>query len=202
MEHITEKPKNIKKDFNPKDAIFVFSSFTFVCVTVIFALMVYDVFTIQNFLSFDKPLAMVMNVFIASIALLLFGIILTLYIPSKYIDNTNKSYKDFSLLSIFTFMFLGALFEEILFRGIIQNLLHVFIDNQWFAIMTTTLLFIGIHIQYFKKPVMLINITVPSLTFGWIFFETNNILVPLFVHFLMNIGITLLFKYNLISIKR
>ncbi|MCU4788231.1 CPBP family glutamic-type intramembrane protease [Bacillus cereus] len=63
-------------------------------------------------------------------------------------------------------------------------------------------MFIGIHIQYFKKPIMLINIIVPSLTFGWIYFETNNIIVPFLVHFLMNLGITLLFKYNLISIKR
>ncbi|WP_369436145.1 CPBP family glutamic-type intramembrane protease [Lysinibacillus fusiformis] len=48
---------------------------------------------------------------------------------------------------------------------------------------------------------MLINISVPSLTFGWIYFETNNILVPIVVHFLMNLGITLLFKYNILSGK-
>jgi len=202
MEHIKVKPNNTKKDFSPKDAVLVFSSYTFVCVAVIFALMVYDVLTIQNFLSFDKPLAMVISVVISSIGLLLFGVLLTLYLPSKYIDDTNKSYQNYSLLGIFAFMFLGALFEEILFRGIIQNLLYVFIENQWIAIIITTLLFIGIHIQYFKKPIMLINITVPSLTFGWIYFETNNIFVPFLVHFLLNLGITLLFKYNLISVKR
>ncbi|MCU5556695.1 CPBP family intramembrane metalloprotease [Bacillus cereus] len=202
MEYIKDKTQNTKKDFSPKDAALVFSSFIFVCVAVVFALIVYDVFTIQNLLSFDKPLAMTISVVTASIGLLLFGVILTLYIPSKYIDDTNKGYQNYSLLGIFAFMFTGALFEEILFRGIIQNLIYIFIENQWIAIITTTLLFIGIHIQYFKKPIMLINIIVPSLTFGWIYFETNNIIVPFLVHFLMNLGITLLFKYNLISIKR
>ena len=202
MEYIKDKPKNTKKDFSLKDAVFVFSSFTFVCVAVVFALIVYDVLTIQKFLSFDKPLAMAIYVVAASIGLLLFGVFLTLCIPSKYIDDTNKEYQNYSLLVIISLMFLGALFEELLFRGIIQNLIYVFIENHWIAIIITTLLFIGIHIQYFKKPIMLINIIVPSLTLGWIYFETNNIFVPFIVHFLMNFGITLLFKYNLISVKR
>jgi len=99
-------------------------------------------------------------------------------------------------------MLLGALFEELLFRGIIQNLLFIFIENQWIAIIATTLFFLGFHTQYFKKPIMLINISIPSFTFGWLYFETNNILVPFVVHFLMNLGITLLFKYNLIRVKK
>ncbi|MGE7673021.1 CPBP family intramembrane glutamic endopeptidase [Lysinibacillus sp. NPDC094403] len=201
MEYIKDKQKKTKKDFRPKDAVFVFSSFTFVCVATIFALIVYDVFTIQNFLSFEKPLSMIMSVVLASFGLLLFGIILTFFIPSKYIDETNKSYQDYSLSGIVAFMFIGALFEEILFRGIIQNLLFVFLEHKWTAIIITTLLFLGMHAQYFKKPIMLINIAVPSLIFGWIYFETSNILVPFLVHFLMNLGMTLLFKYNLIKVK-
>lgn len=197
-----DKTKKTKKDFNPKDAVFVFSSFTFICVAIIFILIVYDVLTIHNFLSFEKPIRMIMHICSASFALLLFGVIVTLYIPSKYIDDTNKIYQNYSLLPIFVFMLLGALFEELLFRGIIQNLLFIFIENQWIAIIATTLFFLGFHIQYFKKPIMLINISIPSFTFGWLYFETNNILVPFVVHFLMNLGITLLFKYNLIRVKK
>ncbi|UUH71027.1 CPBP family intramembrane glutamic endopeptidase [Bacillus subtilis] len=99
-------------------------------------------------------------------------------------------------------MFLGALFEELLFRGIIQTLLFIFTENQWIAILITTVCFLALHTQYFKKPIMLINISVPSLTFGWIYFETNNIVVPFIVHFLMNFIITLLFKYHVLSMKR
>ncbi|WP_338539750.1 CPBP family intramembrane glutamic endopeptidase [Paenibacillus tundrae] len=138
----------------------------------------------------------------STIGLLLFGVILSLYIPAKYIDDTNKSYPDSSIPTLLLFMFVGALFEEMLFRGIVQNVLYLFIESNWIAILTTTLLFIGFHIQYFKKPIMLINITIPSLVFGWIYTETNNLAVPVLVHFLMNVGITLLFKYNIIRLER
>jgi len=80
MEHIKEKTK---KDFSPKDAVFVCSSFTFICVAVIFALIVYDVFTIHNFLSFDQPFKMVLSIALCSFGLLLFGVILTMYIPIR-----------------------------------------------------------------------------------------------------------------------
>lgn len=202
MEHVKEKPKKAKKDFSPKDAVFVFSSFTFICVAVIFVLIVYDVFTIHKFLSFDQPFKMVLSIALCSFGLLLFGIILTMYVPSNYTDDTNKGYQNYSLLTISSFMFIAALFEEMLFRGIIQNSLLLFIDQKWIVIIITTLLFLGMHTQYFKKPIMLINIAVPSLIFGWIYFETNNILAPFLVHFLMNLGMTLLFKYNLIRMKR
>jgi len=202
MEHIKDQPKKTKKDFSSKDAVFVFSSFTFICAAVIFVLIVYDVFTIHNFLSFDQAFKMVLSIALSSFGLLLFGVILTLYIPSNYMDDTNKSYQNYSLLAISSFMFIAALFEEMLFRGIIQNLFLVFLEHQWTAIIITTLLFLGFHIQYFKKPIMLLNIAIPSLIFGWIYFETNNIIVPFLAHFLMNIGMTLLFKYNLISMKR
>ncbi|MGE7689959.1 CPBP family intramembrane glutamic endopeptidase [Lysinibacillus sp. NPDC097214] len=202
MEHIKDQPKKTKKDFSSKDAVFVFSSFTFICVAVIFALIVYDVFTIHKFLSFDQPFRIVLSIVLSSFGLLLFGVILTMYIPSNYMDETNKSYQNYSLLAISSFMFIAALFEELLFRGIIQNLLLVFIEHKWAAIIITTLLFLGFHIQYFKKPIMLLNIAIPSLIFGWIYFETNNIIVPFLAHFLMNLGMTLLFKYNLISLKK
>ena len=91
------------------------------------------------------------------------GVILTLCIPSKYIDDTNKGFGNFPSLAIISFLFMGALFEELLFRGIIQNFLYLYLENQWVAIIIATLLFVSFHIRYFKKPIMLINITVPGL---------------------------------------
>ncbi|MEY8745988.1 CPBP family intramembrane glutamic endopeptidase [Paenibacillus tundrae] len=202
MEPHKEKPTNTTKDFSTRDAGLVFLSFSFICAAIIFALVINDVITLQHFLSLDSPLEMIGIIVFSTIGLLLFGVILSSYIPAKYIDDTNKSYPDSSILTLLLFMFVGALFEEMLFRGIVQNVLYVFIDSKWIAILTTTLLFIGFHIQYFKKPIMLINITIPSFVFGWIYTETNNIAVPVLVHFLMNVGITLLFKYNIIRLKR
>lgn len=201
MQSLKDQSIHTKKEFSPKDAITVFGSFTFICMAVIFIFVVYDLFTIQHFLSFSQPISMAVSVVSASFALILFGVILTLYTPSNYIDETNMSYQNYSVLHIFGFMFFGALFEELLFRGIIQNLIFLFVDSWWTAIIITTLLFLCFHVQYFKKPLMLLNITIPSLIFGWIYFKTNNILAPFAVHFLMNFAITLLFKYNLIKVK-
>lgn len=193
--------KSTKKEFKTKDASTVFSSFVLMCAAVIFVLVFSDVFPMKRFLSFNNFSLMIMEVAAASSGLVLFGIVLAVFIPSRYIDETNKSYQNGSLLGIIVFMFLAALFEELLFRGIIQNVLSIFIEHQWTAIVITTVLFLALHTQYFKKPLMLLNISIPSLVFGWIYVETNNIFAPLFVHFIMNVVMTLLFKYKLLSIK-
>lgn len=194
--------KIIKKEVNPKDAILVFSSFSFICLAIIFMLIVYEVVNIEQYLTFNHPAQLLMYVIIASFTLVLYGVILTYVVPSKDIDDTNKSYQMYSLQEIFAFMLLGALFEELLFRGIIQNVLYIWLDHQWMAMLITTCLFLAIHVQYFKKPIMLLNISIPSLTFSWLYFNTYNILVPIIVHFLMNLGITLLFKYNVLNVKK
>lgn len=202
MDHLKGRSESTTRDFKIKDTIFAFFSLTFVCFTIILALVIYDVLPIQNLLSFDNFTVSILITAISSVALLVFGVVLTLYIPSKYIDDTNKTYQDDSLSTIFIFMFVVALFEETLFRGIIQNLFLVFTDNLWVAILSTTFLFLGFHINYFKKPIMLLNICIPSLVFGWVYVKTNNLLVPVFVHFIMNFGMTIFFKYNLIRFKK
>lgn len=202
MDYAKDKTKNIKHDFKLKNAIFPFSSLTLICFTVIYALVVYDVLAIPNLLSFDNPKESLIISGVASVGLLLFGVILTLTIPEDYIDDTNKTYQNERFPDVFIFMFVAVLFEETLFRGIIQNLLLIFTGHQWVAILLTALLFIAFHFHYFKKPIMLLNICIPSLVFSWIYFKTNNILVPIFVHFVLNFGITILFKYKLISFKR
>ncbi len=201
MENRTNQ-KIKKKEVNPKDAVLVFSSFSFICLAIIFMLIVYEVVNIEQYLTFNHPAQLLMYVIIATFALVLYGVILTYVVPSNDIDDTNKSYQMYSLQEIFAFMLLGALFEELLFRGIIQNVLYIWLDHQWMAMLITTCLFLAIHVQYFKKPIMLLNISIPSLTFSWLYFNTYNIMVPIIVHFLMNLGITLLFKYNVLNVKK
>lgn len=201
MNRPTESPQPGKKEFNPKDAVLVFLAFALISAAVIFALIIYDVLTLQDLLSFDYPLQLAMYVVLPTISLLLFGIILTLLTPASYIDETNKSYQNYSLTAILFFTLAGALFEELLFRGIIQNVLTLYLPNPWAAIAITTVLFVGMHVQYYTKPLMLLNITIPSLVFGWVYVQTDNLLVPFLVHFMMNLGITLLFKYKVIQMR-
>lgn len=201
MEQVKNRSENSKQDLKNKDMIIVFSSFSLVCFAVFSVLLVYDVLTIQSLLSFDKPIESIIIAGISAVALLVFGVVLNYMIPSNYIDDMNKTYQDDSLSVIFILMFIAALFEEMLFRGIIQNLLYIVTDHQWAAILSTSLLFLLFHIQYYKKPIMLFNILIPSLIFGWIYVKTSNLLVPVFVHFIMNVGMTILFKYKIISVK-
>ncbi|WP_342546710.1 CPBP family intramembrane glutamic endopeptidase [Paenibacillus sp. FSL P2-0089] len=201
MNRAAMTPPPGKKEFYPKDAVLVFLAFALISAAVIFALVVYDVLTLQDLLSFENPLQLAIYVVLPTISLLLFGIILTLLTPASYIDETNKSYQNYSLPAILAFTFAGALFEELLFRGIIQNVLTLYLPNPWIAIAITTVLFVGMHVQYYSKPLMLLNITIPSLVFGWVYVQTHNLLVPILVHFLMNLGITLLFKYKVIAMR-
>ncbi|MEK3878354.1 CPBP family intramembrane glutamic endopeptidase [Paenibacillus sp. FSL M7-0420] len=201
MNRPTETLPPAKKEFNPKDAVLVFFAFALISAAVIFALVIYRVLTLQDLLSFEHPLKMVLYVVFPTISLLLFGIILTLLTPASYIDETNKSYQNYSLAAIVSFTLAGALFEELLFRGIIQNVLNLYLPQPWLAIGITTVLFVGMHVQYYTKPLMLLNITIPSLVFGWVYVQTDNLLVPILVHFFMNLGITLLFKYKVIQMR-
>lgn len=202
MDQLENNYEKVTNRLKTKDMIFVFSSFTFVCMAIIFALLIYDVLTLQNLLSFAQPMQSVIVVVISSIALLVFGVVLTLTIPSNYIDENNNTYQDDSLPKILVFMFVAAVFEELLFRGIIQNVLFLFTSHEWAAILLTTGLFLLLHVQYFKKPIMLVNICIPSVVFGWIYVKTDNLLVPIFVHYIMNVGMTILFKYKFIHFKK
>ncbi|MBM7662347.1 membrane protease YdiL (CAAX protease family) [Bacillus mesophilus] len=126
---------------------------------------------------------------------------LALVTPSRFVDDTNKTYQNYSVGKLLTFLMTGAVFEELLFRGILQNVLFLVFNNEWLTIMITTLAFVAIHIQYYKKPIMLLNITIPGLVFGWVYFETANLIVPIVVHFLANLGMTLIFKYKWLKLK-
>ncbi|WP_233191063.1 hypothetical protein [Sporosarcina sp. P20a] len=103
--------ENKKPEFKIKDAISVFSLFTFICFAVIFAFMIFDALTIKNLLSHDKPIESIIISVVSSVALLVFGVILAFTIPSNYIDNTNKTHQDNSLTDIIIFMFIAAMFE-------------------------------------------------------------------------------------------
>ncbi|AXI00893.1 CPBP family intramembrane metalloprotease [Sporosarcina sp. PTS2304] len=193
--------EKVKKDFNPKEAIFVFSSFSFICVAILFCLVIYKVLTVANLLSVDQPLRVVVYVTGASVGLIAFGVLLATYLPSKYIETANMEFTSYSIPVTMIMLFVAALFEELLFRGIIQNLILVYTESAWIAIIATTFLFLCLHVQYFKKPVMLLSISVSSVVFGWIYMQTATLLAPLIVHFLMNSSVTLLYKYKVLTIK-
>lgn len=198
MKNVSERQVN---HMNLKSAIPAFMGLNLCCLAILLFMVIEDYLALSSVLSFNEVSKMIIVIIFASIVLTLYGILLTYLTSAEHINDTNKGYQNNSIFVIVSFMFVAALFEELLFRGIIQNVLFLTLELQWLAIILTAFLFVAFHIQYYRKPWMLLNITVPSLVLGWSYFYTDNLLVPLFIHFVNNVGITLLFKFNVIKLK-
>lgn len=198
MKNVSERQVN---HMNLKSAIPAFMGLNLCCLAILLFMVIEDYLALSSVLSFNEVSKMIIVIIFASIVLTLYGVLLTYLTSAEHINDTNKGYQNNSIFVIVSFMFVAALFEELLFRGIIQNVLFLTLELQWLAIILTAFLFVAFHIQYYRKPWMLLNITVPSLVLGWSYFYTDNLLVPLFIHFVNNVGITLLFKFNVIKLK-
>lgn len=154
MEEVEIQSQKLHKEFKLKDAVIGFFSVSVICVTVILVLIMTEVIPLERFFLFEEPYILIVCIAAGSIGLLLFGATLTKFIPAKYMDESNVNYQEFPIKGLSVFMFLGALFEELLFRGIIQNLFHIWSDHQWISIIAASDLFVAFHVQYYRKPIM------------------------------------------------
>lgn len=200
---MNSSPESIKekKEFSPRSFMLVASVFSILCTIVMITLIQADFLKASVIFSFEKPAKQAVIIGVAISFLVLYGIAAARLMPSSEIDDTNKMYQTYSLGTILSFMAAGALFEELLLRGVIQTLAMHYFNNYWLAIITATLLFLLMHTQYFIKPAMLINVALASVLFGIVYFETNNILAAFFVHFSTNVITTVLFKYRIIKLR-
>jgi hypothetical protein len=94
------------------------------------------------------------------------------------------------IMAIFIMAFFPALFEEMFFRGVVQNLLERWWHKPLLAIVVTSLVFSLIHssIYLFLSRAML------GFALGLLFWQTRNIWVCILAHFLNNfLALTQLF---------
>ena len=85
---------------------------------------------------------------------------------------------------------LAGISEELLFRGILQNITLRAFGNPHVAIWFAAFVFSFIHLQFYGFfPRMLLG-----ALFGYLYYWTKNIWVPMFAHFVNN-GFTLLMAY-------
>ena len=79
---------------------------------------------------------------------------------------------------------LPALGEEFIFRGILQRLLKDWLKNIHVAIFITGFLFGAMHMQFYGLlPRMILGVI-----FGYLFYWSGSIWVPVFAHFINNSG--------------
>ena len=77
---------------------------------------------------------------------------------------------------------LPAIGEEIMFRGLIQRLLKEWLGNIHIAIFISALLFSAMHMQFYGfLPRMVLG-----MVFGYLFYWTGSLWIPIFAHFLQN----------------
>lgn len=78
--------------------------------------------------------------------------------------------------------------EEIIFRGLIQNVLVRYMGaaRRWWAIFITSLLFAAIHLGATPIPEPIIALFVLSMLFGWLYERTGNLWLPIALHAIFN----------------
>ncbi|HTN37716.1 MAG TPA: CPBP family intramembrane glutamic endopeptidase [Arachidicoccus sp.] len=103
--------------------------------------------------------------------------------------------KDFSqyLISLLLIALLPALFEELLFRGTLQQILLKWFGHPFWAILVTSIVFSAIHMSYFGfLPRLFLGILM-----GYVFYFGKSIWLNIIIHFMNNgLVITLLYYWQ------
>ncbi len=95
--------------------------------------------------------------------------------------------------NIFIVAVIPAVGEELLFRGVIQKILHEWFKNVHIAIITTAALFSFIHFQFYG----FLPRFVLGIIFGYLFVWSKNIWYPILAHFINNtLGVIAYFYYS------
>ncbi|RYY65533.1 MAG: CPBP family intramembrane metalloprotease [Chitinophagaceae bacterium] len=100
-----------------------------------------------------------------------------------------KSWPEY-IMAIFIMAFFPALFEEVFFRGALQNLFEKWWKSPWAAILISSIIFSIIHFSIYLFLTRLIL----GFVLGLMYYKTKNIWVNIVAHFLNNaIAVTQLF---------
>lgn len=86
------------------------------------------------------------------------------------------------LINILVIAILPAVGEELLFRGVLQNIFRGLFTNPHFAIWVAAILFSALHMQWYGfLPRLLLG-----AMFGYIYFWSGSIMLSIFAHFINN----------------
>lgn len=117
---------------------------------------------------------------IAGVAVVLLDLILMKLLPSHYYDDGGLNERIFRNRSIPQIAFIAAIVavpEELLFRGMIQT--H-------FGLISASIIFAIVHYRYLFNWYLFLNVIGLSFFIGYVYLQTNNILVTIFMHFLID----------------
>ena len=105
------------------------------------------------------------------------------------IDSLSKYLISMALIAI-----LPAIFEEILFRGVLQNILTKFLKGPWVAILITALIFSVIHMSFYGFFVRFAL----GVILGLVFYYSGSLWLVIIFHFLYNgLQVTALYLFQM-----
>lgn len=104
-----------------------------------------------------------------------------LYKQAMLAMATMHSFGDY-LLALVVIAAAPALFEEVFFRGALQQLMTGWTKNKWTGIIITSILFSAFHFSYFG---FLPRVAL-GMVLGLIFYNNGNIWLNILLHFLNN----------------
>lgn len=109
--------------------------------------------------------------------------------PNSFDDGgiNERIFKDKSIFQIFCLVFVIAVAEELFFRGIIQT---------YFGIIPASVLFAILHIRYLNKRFLFLMTVLISFFLGWIFMLTQNLLITITTHFLIDFILGLILRFR------
>ncbi|WP_053219364.1 CPBP family intramembrane glutamic endopeptidase [Virgibacillus senegalensis] len=127
---------------------------------------------------------------IPGLLIVLIDLLLMKWFPKKAFDDgglneklfTNCSFKEVMGISL-----LVAFSEEALFRGVLQTEL---------GYLTASAIFALVHVRYLTKPVLLLGVVMISFYLGWMYELTNNLLVTMTAHFVVDFILGVLIMRN------
>src|SRR5690625_2590803 len=166
------------------------SQVIFLCVAIFLSFFFFhDIRDCLTLFHFNISVIVTFGVFPA-ILLVGFELILYRFVPQSWIDDggiNEKVFKNQSVSSIFVIALVVSISEEALFRGVLQSTFGLFI---------ATTIFIVMHVRYLMKPLLLVMIIVTSFLIGYLFFITENLLVVMMFHFLVDFLLGLFIKFK------
>lgn len=99
---------------------------------------------------------------------------------------------DLLFLNLVVTAILPAIGEELFFRGALQHIFLRIVKNEIIAIWIVGVIFSAIHFQFYGfLPRLFLGVA-----FGYLFFWTKNIWVPIFAHFVNNATVTIYAFYS------
>ncbi|GLO66468.1 MULTISPECIES: CPBP family intramembrane glutamic endopeptidase [Oceanobacillus] len=186
------KQDEIIKQLSDKELRYqlVFSQILFLVISIVLSLILFPSWKVWLDY-FDANVNEILLIgFGSAFIVIVFDIILMSVFPNESFDDggiNKRIFKKQPILFIIGFTLLVAICEELLFRGTIQTT---------FGYVFASLLFALVHIRYLKKTVLFLSIVLVSFFIGWIFERTENLLITITAHFIIDLVLGLIIRFK------